>query len=224
MLAPRNLGRGDRHQRRCNVAVASSWCVATCSIAGNQFLSGDQARRDFQGHFANGLPLGYGETSNVVPGELDVAFQLLWHSICRGGNLTIRQNDFAVVAIEFTTIAQRRCIALLFDLIQDSAHGLPHLSGSGNRKTGRLFQILDARCFGHWSTPRVDTPAIVEIPAFIGNAISMSKLTGRFRPGFQNVDLRSVPYVRTGQNPLEWRIERQCREETFVQCALDCQP
>ena len=56
--------------------------------------------------------------AHIFMGELNVFFQLLWHQFASGGNFFLRQNNIAIVFIEFLRVFDRFRIAAFFNIVQ----------------------------------------------------------------------------------------------------------
>ena len=62
-------------------------------------------------------------------GEQNIVFELLRDLRFRLCNLVVRQQDVAIIAIEFCSVFERFRVAASFDFIKDRFDGFMHLRG-----------------------------------------------------------------------------------------------
>ena len=151
MVAARNLCCRHRHNRRSDVAVPATGHITPSRINGDRFLAGDEAGNNLILNIADCGLLRLGKPFDVIMGELNILFQLLWHQRCGRCDLFRGQDHIAIVFVELRRIFQRLGVSAFLNVVENALHDVLDIRCAGLRCEGRLFEIL--KCHERFALP-----------------------------------------------------------------------
>ena len=142
MRAPGDLCRCDGHDGAGDMAVAPAGHIATRRLDRDTFLPRDQAGNDFDLDVLQRRFLGLGKTAHIGVAELDIALYLVGNQRRRGSYLFLREDDAAVVSVEFRGVIQGGPVAACLDIPQNGLNDFVDIRSIAFGRECRFFQIF----------------------------------------------------------------------------------